>query len=269
MAQAKTGMAAGFDRKHSQKGEQLMNSPKQVSRFRVMGAAVLLLLLLLAGCNQDEAALPAESNGDEAEAQATVTPEDSSSPAGAEASGPVTIETEGEVPFYARFGENETFGDGERVAIVFYRPPECVPPDFNLNQFFHFPSEENPGAFACAPPTTTAVETWANDPETDPAPLASVMTGRGAVPVWFFAAGDISSAMADGVVTIGELAELPSQEVGTAATYNELLHPSQSNEQSLVQIEASGAMEDGRDFSLDISYGAPDVEDHVTIDMAE
>lgn len=188
-------------------------------------------------------------------------------PATAESKEPVRIEANGEVPFYARFGENETFSDGEWTVIVFYRSPECIPPDFNLNHFFHFPGEGNPGAFACAPPTTTSIEYWANDPQTDPAPLVAEMTGRGAVPVWFVALAEVEAALSGGVVTIGELAESPSLLKGEAATYTELLHPGQSNPQSLIQFKAEGALEDGRSFMVDVSYGAPDVDDHTTIEI--
>ena len=172
-------------------------------------------------------------------------------------------------PFYARFGENETFDDGEQVVIVFYRPPDCIPPDFNLNRFFHFPGEDGPGAFACAPPTVSAIETWETAPGEDPAPLVAESTGLGAVPVWFFSDSDIEAAMADGEVTVTELEALPSRQVGTAATYSELLHPSQSNENSLVQFTAEGALEDGTAFTVDVSKGATDVADHVTIDIDE
>ena len=192
------------------------------------------------------------------------------SPTQAEASNePVRIEGNGEVPFYARFGENETFSNGEWVAIVFYRSPDCIPAEFNLNQFFDFPGESGPGAFGCAPPTTTSVEIWANGPETDPAPLVAEMTGRGAVPVWFFTQAEAEAAMADGVVTVDELAALPSRLIGTAATYTELLHPSQSNAQPMIQFMAAGALEDGRSFLVNVSRGAPDVANHITIEIGE
>ena len=184
------------------------------------------------------------------------------------ASEPVRIESGGEVPFYARFGENETFGDGEHAVIVFYRPPDCIPVDFNLNQFFHFPGDDGPGAFGCAPPTTTGIETWQNGPEVDPAPLMAEVEGRGAVPVWFVAAPELEAAMADGVVTIGELAALPSLLTGTATTYSELLYPSQTNAAPSIQFTATGALDDGSPFVVDVSQGAPDVEDHVTIDLS-
>jgi hypothetical protein len=201
------------------------------------------------------------STPDESQTQ----PTEASAPA--ESKEPVRVEANGEVPFYARFGENETFSNGEWAVIIFYRSPDCIPADFNLNQFFHFPGNDGPGAFACSPPTTTSIEYWASGPETDPAPLVAEMTGRGAVPVWFIALAEVEAALADGVVTIGELAESPSLLKGEAASYTELLHPGQSNAQTLVQFAAEGTLEDGRSFMVDVSYGAPDVEDHTTIEI--
>lgn len=246
-----------------------MINNERVTKFALIMMPIMLLLLFLAGCGQNEASVET-SDTDEATEETTDAPQDNESAAvsaGDESSEPIRIENNDGPPFYARFGENETFSDGEHTAIVFYRPPDCIPADFNLNQFFHFPDENSPGAFGCAPPTTTSVETWANDPETDPAPLVSEMTGSGAVPIWFFAQSEIETALADGVVTIGELDDLPSQQVGTASTYEELLHPSQSNESPLIQFAATGTLEDGGNFSMDVSQGAPDVEDHITIDL--
>jgi len=231
-------------------------------------AATVLLAVLISSCSvmnpqNDTPSLPEDTPMQPTEAVAVAT----EAPATAEAKEPVRIEGNGEVPFYARFGENETFSDNEWTVIVFYRSPDCIPADFNLNQFFHFPGDSGPGAFACAPPTTTSVEYWANGPETDPAPLIAEMTGRGAVPVWFIARAEIEATMADGVVTIDELAESPSLLKGEAASYTELLHPGQSNAQPLIQFKAEGTLEDGRSFMVDVSYGAPDVEDHTTIEI--
>jgi hypothetical protein len=221
----------------------------------------LLALALLAGL------LAACAPGPTPTSSPTARPPTATVAPTAAATGPITFDSNGEVPFYARFGENETFSNGEWVVVIFYRPPDCIPADFNLNQFFHFPGDTGPGAFACTPPTTTSVETWANSPETDPAPLVSEMTGRGAVPVWFFAHGEVEAAQADGVVTIGELAELPSRRTGLASTYAELLHPSQSNTAPLIQFTAEGALDEGGSFSVSASSGAPDVEDHLTIEF--
>jgi hypothetical protein len=244
----------------------------EIHAHKFTGLALLfaLLLLLLAACgpNGETAESPTVENPETVELTESVAQADSPAQEN-EASEPIRMEANGEVPFYARFGENETFSSGEWTAIVFYRSPDCIPADFNLNQFFDFPGESGPGAFGCAPPTTTSVELWANGPETDPAPLVAEMTGRGAVPVWFFTQTEIETALADGVVTIGELAALPSRLVGAAASYTELLHPSQSNAQTLIQFRAEGALEDGRSFLVDVSQGAPDVANHITIEMGE
>lgn len=179
----------------------------------------------------------------------------------------VRVENGDGPPFYARYGENETFGDSKWVAIVFYRSPDCVPEEFNLNQFFDFPSDTGPGAFGCQPPTTNVVEYWAGEPGSAPAPAVSEMTGGGAVPVWFFSRADIDAANSDGVVTITELEGLASRRVGSATTFTEYLKPTQSNAAPLIQFMAEGTLEDGGDFMVDVSYGDPEVTDHTTIDI--
>ena len=235
----------------------------------VAACIVLALSLMLAGCAPAAAGVAsAERTPVESAPAATSAPTDTMPPPAGKQAAPVVIESGGEVPFYARFGENETFDNGEWTVIIFYRPPECIPADFNLNRFFHFPGENDPGAFACAPPTTTSIETWQTGPQTDPAPLISKLTGRGAVPVWFISNQEMKSAQADGAVTIGELADLPSRLVGTAQTYAELLHPSQSNSKPLIQFSAEGTLADGRAFTLEVSKGAADVADHVTINFS-
>lgn len=240
-------------------------------RKKVTGAlAMMLLLLLLAACGARE------TTDESVEAADTAPPVENNGPgqtavnsAADAAEGPVVIDSGGEVPFYARFGEDETFDDGTWTVIVFYRPPDCIPADFNLNRFFHFPDETGPGAFGCAPATMTGVETWQNGPEVDPAPLEAEMTGRGAVPVWFVKGAELEEVMADGLTTIDEVASLPSRLVGTAATYNEFLRPTQSNEAPMIRFTAVGTLEDGVPFHVDVSKGAADVVDHVTIEMTE
>jgi hypothetical protein len=93
------------------------------------------------------------------------------------------------------------------------------------------------------------------------------MTERGAVPVWFLTLEEVEPAMADGVVTIGDLTAMPSRQVGTAATYAERLHPSQTNAQPLIQFAAEGALEAGGTVSVSVSQGALDVADHINIGL--
>lgn len=238
-------------------------------RFRLRYAAAdAAAMILLAGCGvQANDGTTGAQSPTEGAPTGTASPTEANTGSASAEKEPVVIESGGEVPFYARFGENETFDNGEWTVIVFYRPSECIPGDFNLSRFFHFPGENSPGAFACAPPTTTSVETWQNGPETDPAPLISEMTGRGAVPVWFIKNAEVEKTAADGVMTIDELRELPSRLVGSADTFSELLHPTQSNARPLIRINARGALEDGREFEVSVSKGAPDMDDHVTINM--
>jgi hypothetical protein len=163
-------------------------------------------------------------------------------------------DSDGQVPFYARLGENETFSDGDWTVIVFYRPPECIPADFNLNQFFHFPGQNDPGAFGCQPPTTDGYEIWEGERGDGPAPLRSQLWGRGAVPVWFVDTDALHAIIEDdGVFTIGDLEALNPVK-GTADKYYEVLHPSQSNEKPLVVFRASGELEGGGTFLAHASY---------------
>jgi hypothetical protein len=69
--------------------------------------------------------------------------------------------------------------------------------------------------------------------------------------------------------TASGMAALPSRLVGAATTYTELLHPSQSNAQPLIQFTAEGVLADGRSFLVDVSYGAPDVANHTAIEIGE
>jgi hypothetical protein len=248
------------------------HAPPLTSRVRkalVIGLQLIAGIPLLSACGQagnptpDPTTAPAPTVA-ELTPGATQPPE--STPA-EEVSELVVIENGDGPPFYARFGENETFGNSEWVAIVFYRDPNCVPDDFNLNQFFDFPSETGPGAFGCQPPTTNVTEHWVSGPETDPAPVISEMSGRGAVPVWFFSRADIDTANSDGVVTITELEGLASRHVGSATTFTEYLKPTQSNTAPLIRFMAEGMLEEGGDFLVDVSYGDPDMSDHTTIEI--
>ena len=164
------------------------------------------------------------------------------------------VENDGQVPFYARFGEGETFSDGQWTVIVFYRPPSCIPADFNMMQFFDFPGPGGPGAFACQPSTTDGFEIWEGEPQQGPAPKQAKLWGKGAVPIWFVNSADLQGIIDEnGVVTIGDLMAL-SPLMGEASTYNETLHPSQSNDTSLVNIKARGTLQDGGTFKVILNY---------------
>jgi len=177
------------------------------------------------------------------------------------------MDNDGQVPFYARFGRDELFTDGQHAVIFFYRPPECIPADFNMLDFFDFPGA-GPGAFACNPPTTDGFEIWENGPETDAAPIHAVLHGLGSVPVWFVSLDELEDTMADDVVTVAELEALPSLQTGTASRYNEVLKPTQAAKNPMIAINASGKLDGGERFGVHISWSAASGESpKVKIDL--
>jgi hypothetical protein len=146
-------------------------------------------------------------------------------------------------PFYARIGQGEIYHDGEWAAIAFYRDPDCVPVDFNLLDFV------NLAALDCDA-YVAGFEIWKNGPWAgDSAPIQSRLNNTGAMPIWFVSWTDLQAAIADGVLTIGELAALPSRVIGTATLYCETLHPSGMAQQTMITIVASGFLADGRKFT--------------------
>jgi hypothetical protein len=165
------------------------------------------------------------------------------------ASASTRVENGGDVPFYARITTigtpDQIYQDGEWAAIVFYRPPACVPNAFNLLDFFDIP-----GAFSCGPPTTEGFAVWRSGPGKDPAPRQAVNRGLGAVPVWFVRSSELAAAISDGVLTIVELEAMPSLMVGSASFFRQTLHPHGGANVPKTQFVASGELEDGRSFRV-------------------
>src|SRR4051794_8372017 len=100
--------------------------------------------------------------------------------AAAPANGQVRVDPQ-PLPFYAR----TITGTGEWSPIIFYRPPGCIPPTFNLETFF-----DPPRAFTCGPMTVEGFAVWETGPGLDPAPRQSRLQGLGAVPIWFVRTDD-------------------------------------------------------------------------------
>jgi hypothetical protein len=72
--------------------------------------------------------------------------------------------------------------------------------------------------------------------------------------VWFVDTAQLQALIDDdGVVTIGDLESL-SPLKGTAEKYYEVLHPSQSNERSLIIFRAEGDLEGGGTFWARASF---------------
>jgi hypothetical protein len=156
-------------------------------------------------------------------------------------------------PFYARLEHHALIAGGWAV-IPFYREPDCVVenrPEFNLILFF-----DAPAAFACAL-TVSGFSLW-HGAVGNGSPHTVVSEGNGAVPMWFVPEDQMIAAMADGEVTITELAALPGLLIGYATHFHELLHPSPlppemgggGHPVTKVVLNARGQLEDGRSFNV-------------------
>jgi hypothetical protein len=152
---------------------------------------------------------------------------------------------EGAVPFYARLERGGIYHTDDWAGIVFYRPPMCIPEDFNLLDFFDIPR-----VFDCNPPTTDGFAIWEHGPGIDAAPLLVELHGLGAVPVWFVRWPALQAAIADDTLTIGELVSLQPL-VGSATAYQETLRPTGEVKASTFELNARGWLVGGRSFQFE------------------
>ena len=132
---------------------------------------------------------------------------------------------------------------GEWGAAPFERDPGCVPPEFNLLNLF------TGAAFGC----DLLVSGYALFDEAGPPPdglVFSEVSGDG-VPIVFARWSEIEAEIADGVMTIGDLLDLPSAVIGFADHYSHMATrgPLPVN-QVMFKLEANGVLEDGRLFRL-------------------
>jgi hypothetical protein len=161
------------------------------------------------------------------------------------------IEDLGEVPYYARVLPGEAWS-----VIVFYRPPSCVPPEFDLYSTFF----DVPQVFDCDPPTTGGFAIFDNDA---PVPSQLKLHGLGTVPIWFVQTSELAAVAADDAITLGELETLPSLMVGTASSYQEVLHPLGGAQVPKIMVVARGTLEDGRFFQVQVSQVNQHYDVHV------
>jgi hypothetical protein len=131
--------------------------------------------------------------------------------------------------------------DGNWAAIHWYRDPSCVPGGFNLLKVFN-----PPAAFGCR--LTIQGEVWRHEPG-DQIPFQEHYTESGSVPIYFVRLSELTSAVSDGMLTIGELQGLPSLLVGHASGYRSVIHNSnQASNHGHETLTARGQLTDGRSF---------------------
>lgn len=207
------------------------------------GTLALTLTLTLAACGDSKLADPV---ADVPDTQTLIRE--------AEAAGMVRVsvpDSDPGLPAYARAfpGANQFFHNGEWLAIPFYRSPAAIPADFNLLEFFHFPGPDGPGAFA-TPILIKGFYLIEPNAPLGTFPLLAVSTGD-AVPIWFVRWSDYRAAMADNVVTIGDVIAMQPLR-GIADKFNETLKP--RTDDHLTIITASGRLEDGRTFDFHVTH---------------
>ena len=164
-------------------------------------------------------------------------------------------------PFYARIRHNFAIHNGQWAAIFFYRSPTCVPAGFNLLQLFNAPA-----AFGCPLPVEGFAVYDQAPPPPGVSPKQAKTFGLGAVPVWFVRWNDLQAAVADGVLTIQDLAQM-NPIVGSAALFRETLHPTETAQVPKLSIVASGTTATGT-FFVQASANGPGLElKHVRIEI--
>jgi hypothetical protein len=157
-------------------------------------------------------------------------------------------------PIYANISTGFLPHTEDLAVVFFYRSPDCVPSNFNLLDYLDFTP-----AFPGGPPRPFLCDLQIEGSGfwhslDDVAPALQFLHGIGAVPAWFFAWPELEAAAADGVLTISELAELPSLQVGEASSFLETIRygvpPQRGGSEEVV---ATGALLDGRAFVVHIN----------------
>ena len=164
-----------------------------------------------------------------------------------------------QLPAYARI----VTGTGEWTPVIFYRPVDCIPENFNLLLFF-----DPPRVFACGPMTVEGFAIWETGPGLDPAPIHSRYRGLGEVPVWFVRTEDYLAARQDGVLTIGDLEALDPV-MGHARLFTQVQHPTPPVENSLLIVTAKGTLQDGRSFRLHITQHVTKGHAVIQVDLGD
>jgi hypothetical protein len=153
------------------------------------------------------------------------------------------------------------------AAVAFYRDPECIPANFDLGQFFHFPGPDGLGAFACQL-LVEGHEIWENGPGLDLAPI--YVQSRNAVPdlpIWFLLLDELAPLLDRGFVFLGEIESLPSLIRGRAWRFEESNYPNGTTDNPGLTLRADGRLENGGRFTLAWHFHPSAGEDEVIIEF--
>ena len=149
-------------------------------------------------------------------------------------------------PFYAT-GRAFLPHTDEWAVIVFYRSPDCIPAGFNLLDFLDFSGQP----VLCQLHVEGRVN-WAS--LDDPYPASQFLCGTDEVPVWFVRWPELQAAVADDLLTIGELAALPSLTVGSASFFLESVRNDTRGQRGGNEaMVVAGALSDGRSFFVQMT----------------
>jgi hypothetical protein len=143
-------------------------------------------------------------------------------------------------PMYARIIDNL---ESDYVPIVFYRPPNCVNPAFDLLLYFDVPA-----AFFCTPLT---IEGFAIFEDFAPGVPPFQQNFKGDNVPFVFVERAVYNMIATDGLTIGDLYEYGLW--GTATSYKEVLSPKPGPAQvGFVNIQAKGMLDDETPFSFHV-----------------
>ena len=150
-------------------------------------------------------------------------------------------------PFYAALAHGFEPHTDEWAVIAFYRTPECIPAGFNLLDFLDFSGQP-----ALCELHVEGRVNWAS--LDDPYPAGQFLSGTGAVPIWFVRWPELQAAIADDLLTIGELAALPSLRVGGASFFLESVrNDTRGRRGGNEALVARGLLSDGSSFLVQMT----------------
>lgn len=179
----------------------------------------------------------------------------------------VPVESPG-IPAYMRLADYQWVpANAEWTVLVFYRDPACIPKDFNLLQFTHFPGPDGLGAFACPLVVEGYDMRFASLDPTQPPEFMRMSNRSPQQPVWFVDTAEFSRLFDRGHLNIEDIEAMPSLVRGRAWQFDERLYPSVSNPEPGITMSARGRLETGQAFDLFWHLHPARGENHFELDI--